>query len=177
MKQSVMRPQDVVVMLKMLADAEVVETMTSIAESLCISQSEVSGALERCRIAKLVNETKKRLNVLALRDFLVSGLQYVFPAIVGPIVRGVSTYISASPIMETVSADGESYVWPYKKGSSRGTSIIPLYSTVPEAVQKDMELYKLLVIVDTLRVGKTREREVAIKELDKYLKHYADNQY
>ena len=177
MKQSIMRPQDVVVMLKVLANSGTVATMASIAESLCISQSEVSEALERCRIAKLVDNTKKHLNVLALRDFLVSGLQYVFPAIVGPIVRGVPTYISASPIIEAVSADGESYVWPYKKGANRGTSIVPLYITVPEAVQKDVELYKLLVIVDTLRIGKTREREVAIKELDKYLKQYADNQY
>ena len=76
-----------------------------------------------------------------------------------------------------VSADGESYVWQNKKGSSRGSSIIPLYITVPEAVQKDAELYKLLVIADTLRIGKTREREVALRELDKYLKQYADNQY
>ena len=172
-----MRPQDVVVMLKMLANAETIASMTAIAESLCISQSEVSGALERCRTAKLVDDSKKHLNLLALRDFLVSGLQYVFPAIIGPIVHGVPTYISASPIMEMVSADGESYVWQNKKGSSRGSSIIPLYITVPEAVQKDAELYKLLVIADTLRIGKTREREVALRELDKYLKQYADNQY
>lgn len=168
-----MRPQDVVVLLKrMVTPAEV--PMTTMARSLCISQSEVSEALERCRVAKLVDSGKKNINVLALKDFLVSGLQYAFPGSLGTIVRGVPTYLSASPIIEQVSADGESYVWPYSKGTARGTAVAPLYATVPEAVQNDSELYKLLVIADTLRIGKTREREIAINELDKYLKQYAN---
>ena len=148
--------------------------MTAMARSLCISQSEVSEALERCRVAKLVDSSKKSINVLALKDFLVSGMQYAFPASLGTIVRGVSTYLSASPILEQVSADGESYVWPDSKGTARGTAVSPLYATVPKAVQNDSELYKLLVIADTLRIGKAREREIAIHELDKYLKQYAD---
>lgn len=168
-----MRPQDIVVLLKRLViPADV--SMKAIAASLCISQSEVSEALERCRLAKLVSSDKKTINVLALRDFLVSGLQYAFPAIAGPVVRGVPTYLSASPIVEQVSADGESFVWPYSKGTARGTSVTPLYATVPEAVLNDEELYKLLVIADTFRIGKTRERDIAIHELDTYLDRYAN---
>lgn len=168
-----MRPQDVVILLKrLITSAEV--SMSAMAASLSISQSEVSEALERCRVAKLVDSGKKNINVLALKDFLVSGLQYAFPASLGTIIRGVPTYLSATPIVDQVSADGESYVWPYSKGTARGTAVTPLYATVPEAVQNDSELYKLLVIADTLRIGKAREREIAIHELDKYLERYAN---
>lgn len=173
MKQQIMRPQDVVVLLKRLVVSADI-TMTAMAASLCISQSEVSEALERCKVAKLVGSDKRSVNVLALRDFLVSGLQYAFPAVLGPSVRGIPTYISATPIVEQVSADGESYVWPYSKGSARGTSVTPLYATVPEAVLNDKELYKLLVITDALRIGKSRERNIAIHELDTYLDKYVN---
>jgi hypothetical protein len=43
---------------------------------------------------------------------------------------------------------------------------------VPEAAEKDPELYRLLVIADTLRMGRVRERNVAIQELDKYIEAY-----
>jgi len=45
----------------------------------------------------------------------------------------------------------------------------PLYNTVPRIVEKLSDLYQLLLIVETLRVGTNREKEIAIKELDKYL--------
>ena len=37
--------------------------------------------------------------------------------------------------------------------------------TVPKAALKDNRLYELLVIVDAIRDGRAREREIAIKEL------------
>lgn len=36
-----------------------------------------------------------------------------------------------------------------------------MYKSVPEIVNDDAELYELLVIVDTLRIGKIREIEIA----------------
>lgn len=56
-------------------------------------------------------------------------------------------------------------MWPYGKGKVRGHSIVPLYLSVPEAALKDVKLYELLALVDALRVGRAREREIAIKEL------------
>jgi len=40
-----------------------------------------------------------------------------------------------------------------------------LYKTVPKAALKDAKLYELLAIVDAIRDGKAREREIAVKEL------------
>ena len=42
---------------------------------------------------------------------------------------------------------------------------MPLYPTVPEAALRDEKLYELLALVDALRVGRVREREIAITAL------------
>ncbi|MCQ2256738.1 MAG: hypothetical protein MJZ41_01950 [Bacteroidaceae bacterium] len=173
-KHNGMRPQDIVVLLKKITSEGVDMLNKDLAVSLGISASEISEALERCRIASLVDVSKKRVQVLALKDFLVYGLRYVFPAQPGAIVRGVPTAVSASPIKEAINGGSEIFVWPYKKGTLRGQSIEPLYSSVPEAVGQDDELYKLLAIIDTLRMGRVREREVAIAELDKFLNAYGE---
>ena len=48
--------------------------------------------------------------------------------------------------------------------------------TKPEAALQDDELYQLLVIADTLRLGRAREKEIAIEELSKYINRYVENQ-
>ncbi len=60
---------------------------------------------------------------------------------------------------------------PYSKGTVRGHSILPLYPSVPEAALKDKQLYELLALTDALRVGRAREKELAIMELMKRLAH------
>ncbi|MPM77420.1 hypothetical protein SDC9_124423 [bioreactor metagenome] len=107
-----------------------------------------------------------------MRDFLIYGLKYVFPPQVGTSVRGILTAHSASPIKEHITSGNDNYVWPYYKGTKRGFSVAPLYENIPKFIDNDTQLYEYLVIVDTLRVGKAREIEIAIKELDKRIKDY-----
>lgn len=172
-KQIVIRPIDVVILLKKITPQGMVMNGKQLANSLCISPAEVSVALERSRIAQLVDESKSRVNILALRDFLIYGIKYCFPAKPGSIVRGVPTASSAEIIKQTIATNGEQYVWKDSLGMERGQSIIPLYPKASEAARKDTGLYELLVIVDSLRIGKARERNVAIEKLDKLLNRYA----
>lgn len=172
-----MRPQDIVVLLKKITSAGRGMLNKDIAQSLGISPAEISDAMERCRIAQLVDNDKVRVNTLALKDFLVYGIRYVFPAVTGRVMRGVPTAVSASPIKDQIAQGKDVFVWPYKKGTVRGQAIAPLYATVPEAVANDEELYKLLVIVDTLRMGRAREREIAISELDKSFVQYGEDKH
>ena len=58
-------------------------------------------------------------------------------------------------------------MWPYAYGESRGLSVIPLYKTVPEAALDDPSLYEYLALLDALRVGRSREQELAKKLLTK----------
>ncbi len=97
-------------------------------------------------------------------EFLQYGIRYVFPQRPGAIVRGIPTAHSASPLKDIIRSN-ENYVWPSGKGTVRGQSILPLYPSITKAVRKDPKFYELLALVDALRVGRAREREIAVKEL------------
>jgi DNA-binding Lrp family transcriptional regulator len=171
-----MKPQDIVILLKKLTSSGKSLSCRGLADSLGMSASNVSEGLERCKKAQLIDRHKKKVNVLALQEFLIHGIAYVFPVETGRVSRGLPTYVSASPIQEALSNGTQSYVWHYVKGTARGQQIEPLYPTVPEAVLRDEELYQLLVIVDALRMGGARVKQVAVDELTKRLDRYAENQ-
>ena len=169
-KHNGMRPQDVVVLLKMITMPDRKRIFADIADALQLSETEVSFAMERNAIAGLVSADKKRVNKLALRDFLICGLKYVFPPQPGSSTRGIVTAHSAPPVSLRIAESSENYVWKYYKGTRRGNSIVPLYDKIPKIVENQPELYEFLAIIDTLRIGKNREIEIAIEELDKRLK-------
>ena len=167
-KQQIMSPHDIVILLKIVSYGNKQWFQKPLAQELGISQSEVSKSLNRSKYASLLDPTGKKVMKLALLDFLQYGIRYVFPQKPGPIVRGITTSHSASPLKEQINST-EVFVWPYAKGNVRGQSIMPLYPSVPEAVQKDEILHKLLALVDALRVGRAREKEIALIELQKLI--------
>ena len=171
-KQAIMRPQDVVILLKKISRNGRHMNGKQLAASLNISASEVSMAMERNKTAQLVDSTKERINILSLRDFIIYGLKYCFPAQPGRIVRGIPTASSASPMKEAIVSNRESFVWKDSSGSVRGQSITPLFPNVVKKVSEDADFYALLAIVDSIRIGKSRERNTAIELLDKYLQAY-----
>lgn len=167
-----MRPQDVVILLKKITPAGRSLNNAQVAKELGISASEISEALERCRVARLVDYDKQHVNLLALKEFMIHGLKYVFPVMPQAKVRGIPTAVSAPPMNGKILSGSDSYVWPDPKGNIRGESIKPLYRTVPIAVQNDSVLYSLLAIADVFRIGRAREVEIAKQELDSILAAY-----
>lgn len=166
-----MRPQDIVVLLKIASLKNQHWRIIDLANGLKISPSEISEALNRCKIARLIDQSKKKVHLLSFMEFLHYGLKYVFPVQPGAIVRGVPTAHSASPLSEHISAGEEAFVWPYDLGNSRGQAIEPLYKTIPEVVEKDPLFYELIALSDAIRVGKAREINLAVGELEKRLRH------
>ncbi len=169
-----MRPQDVVILLKKVSAAGRSITNSQMAKELGISASEVSESLERSRIARLIDSRKQRVNILALQEFIVHGLKYIFPAYPQSKVRGIATAISAPPMNQLIQSGKEVYVWQDSKGDLRGESITPLYKTVPMAVKEDTTLYKLLALTDVFRMGRAREIEIAKNELSAILSKYGE---
>lgn len=167
-KQQTMSPHDIVILLKIVSYGNEPWYQQPLAESLGISQSEVSKSLQRSRYAGLIDPKGKVVMKMALMEFLQYGFRYVFPQKPGAVVRGVPTSHSATPLNAVIQAS-EVYVWPYAKGTIRGQSIIPLYPSLPEAALKDDQLHELLALTDALRVGRAREKEMAIMELKKRL--------
>ena len=164
-----LKPQDILLLLKLVSDNHPTWNQKPVAEALGLSQSEVSEAVARCKYAGLLAPNGKTVMKLGLMEFLQYGLRYTFPQKPGAVVRGVPTSHSASPLKEQIHST-ENYVWPYVKGTVRGHSIQPLYSSIPEAAIKDENLHEMLALADALRVGRAREKELAVTELKKRFK-------
>ena len=160
------KPQDILLLLKIISEDNPKWNQDPMAEALGMSQSEVSESVARSKYAGLLDPKGKTVMKMAFMEFLQYGLRYVFPQRPGAVVRGVPTSHSASPLQEQIQST-ENYVWPYAKGTVRGHSILPLYPSVPEAAIKDEKLHQLLALADALRVGRAREKELAIVELKK----------
>lgn len=154
------------VLLKIIALKGKEWQQITLAQELNMSQSEISQSLQRSKYAQLLDFSGKKVNTIAFYEFLIHGIPYAFPQKPAAIVRGIATAHSASPINKMIQST-EDYVWPYAKGNTRGQAIIPLYSSAIEASLKDSNLYELLSMVDVLRVGSTREKEIARLELKK----------
>jgi predicted transcriptional regulator len=171
MKQhSGMRPQDIVVLHKIVSFEDKPWFMKDIAIGLNMSASEVSESLNRSSIAGLLDHNKKKIFGKAFLEFLVHGLRYVYPQQPGALVRGVPTAHSAPPLNKIIQSQ-DKYVWPHAEGTARGQSIEPLYAPAVEQSLKDSRLYELLALTDALRIGKAREVELAKKELTRRILH------
>jgi hypothetical protein len=161
-----MKPQDVVILLKIIAIGTDTWMQKPLAESLGMSQSEVSQSVARSQYAGLLSGNGKQVMKSALLDFLQFGITYAFPQKPGAMVRGIATAHSAPPLAALIESS-ENYVWPNAKGALRGHGIAPLYSSAPEAALKDPKLHEMLALTDALRVGKVREKTLAMEELKK----------
>jgi predicted transcriptional regulator len=163
-----MRPHDIVVLLKIAALGENPWMMKDLANELYISSGEVSESLNRSAYAGLISANKRQLMIMALLEFLQYGLKYVYPQQPGALVRGMPTAWAAPPLSEHIVSE-ENVVWPYAEGTVRGQAVEPLYSGIPRACVLDTKLYELLALTDALRIGKARERNIAVEELTKRL--------
>lgn len=157
-----MRPQDIVILLKIVALRDESDWYNSdLASQLNISNSEVSESLNRSLLGGLIADDKRKVNKEALLEFLVYGLKHVFPVKQGSLVRGMPTGYSA-PVLEDDFVVDDPQVWPAKGHSTKGIAVTPLYKTVPEACEEDSQLYDLLALTDALRIGKRNDRVVEL---------------
>jgi len=163
----VLKPQDIVALLKVYTWRSRDWTYSSLASSLGMSASEVHAALNRCEVSRLYDGENRRVLKHALLEFLIYGLKYVFPGQPGSLSRGLPTAHSAEPLKSLLVVDpSDAYVWPDPTGEVRGQAIEPLYRSVPTAAKNDPELYVLLSLIDAIRVGRVREQRLAVKELE-----------
>ena len=100
-----------------------------------------------------------------LAEFSLHGAKYAFPAVKLPLVAGVPTSHSAPAFAGVFAPGSTDFVWPHPNGTVRGVGIEPLHPAVPFAAMQDAKLYELLALFDALRVGKARERDMALERL------------
>jgi hypothetical protein len=167
-----LKPQDVLVLLKLALGERGVWSYPRIAAELGMSASEVHAAVRRAVLARLaVPDHPKgfRVHTQNLVEFLVHGVKYAFPAARGPVTRGYPTAYAA-PVLKKRFAEGEGLppVWPDPEGPVRGESFSPLYPSqaVIRAILADPVMYDAAALLDAVRGGAARERQVAAELLE-----------
>jgi hypothetical protein len=168
MPQPSLKPQDVVVLAKLLSYEGGRPSMAQVGVDLALSASEVHAALRRLAASRLIsndlNEGRPLLE--SVEEFLVHGLKYVFPPKRGEVTRGMLTSYAAPPLNAEINSGSDlPPVWPSPDGEHRGVSLEPLYKTVPIAARRDPILYEILALLDALRDGRAREKRLAEKRL------------
>jgi hypothetical protein len=175
-----LKPQDIVLVLKLVAANSAAWSFAQLGKELSMSTSHAFESVLRAEAANLLSISKappspprargllfkpQRSN---LQEFLIHGVKYAFPVERGGPTRGIPTAEAAPPLNQYFP---ESFplppVWPCSdedKRSTRGLEFSPLYKNVVMA-SRDPRLYELLVLVDAIREGRAREREIAIREL------------
>lgn len=161
-----LRPHDVCVLLQFALKPEM--TFRELSHLVGLSLGEVHNATNRLAVSRLVPPGGGRVNEKACLDLLVSGVPYVFPAELGSETRGVPTAHSG-PLLQEQFPEAESLVWPSAQGAVRGLSLIPLCQSAPETAIANPALYKWLTIVDSIRIGRARERAMAKEFLQQQL--------
>jgi hypothetical protein len=170
-----LKPQDVLFLLKLVALGKNPWSFNKLAVEVGMSPSEVHAAAKRVLAARLAIKEGEaiRPNIRNLEEFLIHGIQYVFVPERGGLNRGLPTAYAVAPLDAWFVADNEPPpVWPDSMGDVRGESFSPIYKSAPRAAQNDPRLYELLAIVDAIRGGRARERDIAARELKKRLDLY-----
>lgn len=162
----ILKPQDIVILLKLVTIGDRQWSYSSFAKELGMSPSEVHSGIGRATAARLLDPQRKVPILKALLEFLIHGVKYAYPPDKGQPTRGIPTSYAAPPLnSQLVQTDNLPPVWPYPEGKVRGVEFSPLYRSVPKAVANDYALYELLALLDAIRDGRARERELAVKEL------------
>lgn len=165
-----LKPQDLLVLLKVAAHPPQRWTYAALGEVLAMSASETHASVKRAVASGLaVAPSRGEWSPVRphLLEFVLHGARYIWPATAGPIKRGVPTAFGAEPLASQLAvAPGEAPVWAHPEGRAKGPTLSPIYRTAPQAALADPALHRLLALLDALRIGRARERTLAAQLME-----------
>jgi hypothetical protein len=134
--------------------AESPECMLALAAMyLRMPASSVHRSLGRLQAAGLMQPQRRIVVTTRLEEFLIYGMRYAFPPVIGRLADGVPTSLR-SPMLARAQLPTDEYVWPVEGESGRGESLRPLYRTAPALARQrgNRRLYETLAVIDAIRV-------------------------
>jgi hypothetical protein len=163
--------QDIVVLAKLVSYGGARPPIAQVAGDLALSPSQVHASLKRLERSRLLDAQTGRPILKAVEEFLIHGVKYAFPVERGEPTRGVPTAYAAPPLSDQISGSGDlPPVWPDAEGKVRGITLEPLHRAAVKAARQDPAVHELLALIDALRDGRARERQLAEKELSARLR-------
>lgn len=166
-----MRPTDLYVLLGVIASRGRASSLRDLASRLGVDHTVIHRALKNAEGAGLYRAADRRVNLASFEDLAIHAARFIAPAPLGGLTRGVPAAWAAKPMSGLISESGADPppVWPSAQGPKRGQELAPLHRAAVKAI-KDERVARLLSIVDSLRAGDARVRDVAAKALSKELR-------
>jgi hypothetical protein len=160
-------PVDLLVAAKLAVSTDASASVRRLGEELGMSKSAVAYSLRRLVALDLIKDGKDRrqVNRIALRDCFEHAARWIAPAKVGDFELGLPTAHAAPMLADKFLGGADPVVMPLAHGPVRGRAVPPLHPLAPKAASVDPKLHALLAIIDTFRVGRARDRQVAAEEL------------
>jgi hypothetical protein len=161
-------PIDLLVVMKLAAHEGEAASLRRLEDELGLSKSAVANSLQRLRELDLVKDDPlhgRRVNKLLLRDCLEHAARWIAPAHVGDFELGLPTAHAMDSLRQKLLGDDDPVVIPLPHGPMRGRAVSPLHPLAPAAAARDPKLYRLLAVVDSFRIGRARDRQLAVAEL------------
>lgn len=161
-----LKGEDIVLLLK-LSNQKPDWTVRTLERETTIPRSVVQRGLKRLWEAGLFDPRRRMVNLSQAEEFIIHGLRYVFPGAVRGESRGVPTAWAAQPLVDLIAGGPDELppVWPSARGPVRGLALEPVHASVVEAANRDPALGEQLALVDALRLGDARIRELAAEQL------------
>ncbi len=166
---------------KHAGDSKEALSQNKLALLLCMSVSEVNAGIKRLVLSRLLvptsrNDRKEKTVFIpilqACEECLISGVKYFFPVRPGEYTTGIATGYAAPILAKHISPGSDPvHIWPSAYGDRRGLTIEPLYRSVPQSLieHPDPLFYDLLALIDAIRCGRARERNLGAKLLKEKL--------
>ena len=140
----ILKPQDVLVLLKLVAIGNDFWSYSRLAGALWMSPSEVHAGVKRAVRARLASLQQECVvpNRRNLEEFIACGGPGVFvPEKARQPTRGMPTGYAGPPLRPHFQDLGDlPPVWPVPGGEVRGLAFSPLYKSVPQAAREDEKL-------------------------------------
>lgn len=173
-----LKPQDVVVAIALGVKGQNERerlTFRIMSDLTGLSIGEISNVYKRLGNLRLIGAVETtsayRMNTAALAEFLCFGIRYYsYPKPLG-YGRGIATGWNCAALQQKslMLPRDTPLVWPVAGGDDVGEQISPLHDCAIKASSKDEKIYRLLALVDIMRLGTSRELEVARPLLAKEL--------
>ncbi|HEX3392158.1 MAG TPA: hypothetical protein VHS55_06320 [Solirubrobacteraceae bacterium] len=138
-------------------------TLRDIADLLHVDHTLVHRALRRAGAAGLYMSSTRRVNRPNFEELVTHAVRFIAPVQLGELTRGVPAAWSVDPISTIIHQQAHEHppVWPHALGAMRGQTLEPLHPAAIEVSRANPVLGVLLSIIDSLRAGDMRVRQVA----------------
>jgi len=171
-----LKPQDIIIALKLCVLKENNWKYNSLAAELHISPSEAHSGVKRLKKCSLLAELSMSIDSKGEKailpdkqnivEFLTSGIRYVFPTEMTAPLKGIPTAEGVSHLFPDMqNPEKLTPVWGFETADYYGVGIKPLYKTLPRAALDDFPLYELAAITDALRSDSVKLRDTAAEKL------------